>query len=139
MLLLDRFFSVFAINSNLQINQSKINELYYYGLPHQFKLYLNASFYSGGNENIYLYKPSSNIQAGLQKEIFIKNLIASLWLVDCFKTDTENYTYNISNITQKINSYNATRMLMFSLTYQFNSAESRYKNSRSGIEERQRL
>jgi len=108
-------------------------------LPHKLNLYLNASFYSGGNENIYLYEPSSNIQVGLQKEIFIKNLTASLRLVDCFKTDTENYTYNISNITQKINSYNGTQMLIFSLTYLFNSAESRYKNLHSGMEERQRL
>ena len=108
-------------------------------LPHQLNLYLNASFYSGGNENVYLYKPSSNIQAGVQKEIFIKNLTANLRLVDCFKTDTENYTYNLSNITQKINSYNGTRMLIFSLTYLFNNTESRYKNARSGMEEMQRL
>jgi len=32
MLLLDRFFSVFAIDPNSQINQSKIKELYHYGL-----------------------------------------------------------------------------------------------------------
>jgi hypothetical protein len=110
-----------------------------FSLPHKFNLYLNASVYSGGHKNIYYYKSNGNVQAGLSKEIFIKNLTASIWLVDVFKTDTENYISNISNIRRKINSYNGERMLMFSIHYTFNNAESRYKSSRSGIEEKQRL
>ena len=42
-------------------------------------------------------------------------------------------------MTQTNNTYNGARMVMFSLSYSFNNTESRYKSSRSGIEERQRL
>jgi hypothetical protein len=110
-----------------------------FSLPHKFNLYFNAAFYSDGYEGVYSYKPNSNIQVGLTKEVFVKNLTASIWLVDIFKTNTDNYTYNISNVSRKINSYNGERMLMFTLNYLFNNTESRYQNSRSGIEERQRL
>ncbi|GHV43044.1 hypothetical protein FACS1894180_0990 [Bacteroidia bacterium] len=108
-------------------------------LPHKISLYLNASLYSSGNENVNYYKASSNVQFGLTKEIFVKNLTASIWFVDIFRTDTDNYTYNIGNISRKINSYNGSQMLMFSLSYRLNNAESRYRSSRSGLQEKQRL
>ena len=110
-----------------------------FSLPHKLNLYFHASFYSSGHENINYYKPSSNIYVGFTKEIFIKNLTASVWLTDIFKTNTKNYIYDISNIRRNINIYNGERMLMFQLNYIFNNTESRYQSSRSGIEEKQRL
>jgi len=133
--------SKLEINGNLyNFRQPKyylsLNNIF--SLPYEFKMLLNLSYYSGGHQNIYLYDPSGYLQVGFSKEI-LKNLETNVWFTDCLKTDRNKYTYNISNITQTNNTYNGAQMIMFSLRYSFNSAESRYKSSRSGIEERQRL
>lgn len=130
----------------LKIDQQKYNKL-----QANFQLYntfsthngynfdVNATLYSGGNQNIKDREANGMLQLGVYKNFLGDNLYIGIYYNDVFKTEKDKYTIGLGNVWQHKSSYDFNNGVYLTAIYKFNSANSRYRGNRVGLSERTRL
>lgn len=121
------------VNSSFSIrNIMSLNESIYF--------YINGTYDTKGNYNIYMYKPSGELQVGVSKTFLQNKLSVSIWYCDVFKTNKNKYDLYLGNLQIHNKTYQGTCMGMLSVIYRFNSTPAtRYKGTGAAIDERNRL
>ncbi len=108
-------------------------------LPHDFSALLNITHNTNRHDGFIRNSHTSNLRVQLIKSFRNKTWTINLRVNDLLKTQGETFTmYGIQAIVGK-DSYNYTRMLLLTVTYNFNTTRSKYKGTGAGNEERKRL
>ncbi len=104
-----------------------------------FRGYANGSFSSAGHDSVYHYRPQGELLIGFSKSFKTDKWNVGLYWSDVFRTTRERYVLDLGDIRIDNNSYVASKGLMFSVSYRFNTTKPRYRGSEAGSEERGRL
>ncbi len=104
-----------------------------------FRGLANFSFSSAGNNSVYHYRPQGELLVGFSKSFKAEKWNLGLYWSDIFRTSRIRYALDFGDIHIDNNSYIASKGLMFSVSYRFNTTESRYRGSEAGSDERGRL
>lgn len=110
-----------------------------FDLGNGFRGLANFSFSSAGHNSVYHYRTQGELLVGFSKSFKTDKWNLGLYWSDIFRTSRNRYVLDLGDIHIDNNSYIASKGLMFSVSYRFNTTESRYRGSEAGSDERGRL
>lgn len=108
-------------------------------LPFDFWLNIDCQWTTSGNDRNIYAGSSSYVNAKLYKDLCKKRLSFTLEVRDIFNESRQHFTLYNNNVTMFQKNYSDLRNIMFTLQYNFNITNSRYRGTGAGNSEKKRL
>lgn len=93
----------------------------------------------GGDENIYLMKPSFSTDLSLYKAFMQDRLTVQLLVQDLFKTSRQRMTLFYGSMRETLMGTPAQRNISLTVRYKFNVGKSKYKGTGAGQSQKSRM
>lgn len=93
----------------------------------------------GGDENIYLMKPSCSADLSLYKAFMQDRLTVQLLVKDLFKTSRQRMTLFYGSMRETFMGTPAQRKISLTVRYKFNVGKSKYKGTGAGQSQKSRM
>ncbi len=108
-------------------------------LPYNIDLYVNFLYMSKGDNYNMISQEKNRFSVMLQKSFFNNSLNIKIKADDIFKGYYNKVEYYGANIYFNKNNYSDTRNVSITVSYNFNSDDSKYKGTGAGNDEKNRL
>ena len=108
-------------------------------LPSDFVITADLTGSTEGNDRITIMLPSWSVDLAIRKSFLNKKLQVNLAFMDLFKTRNEGWKMKVSDVMRNRIVNGDTRQFLLTVSYLFNSAQSKYKGKNAAAEEIKRL
>ncbi len=136
-----QFFHPGAFDSGVNLNKPgfffSLNNQF--TLPAGFLLFVNGSFNTRQYSGLGVSKPSGSLDARVVKSFFHEALTFNLSATDLLKTSKDTFNMYAPRIQCSRDAYTYSRSVRLTVTYKFNTSESRYKGKGAGNQEKGRM